>query len=402
MLDRIAEGHFADCSTDEELYETFLRTLKEDGHISKRDAVSSFQYALSIHSAAPRIEAHYQYYDTSVQPSLVVAQDAACPVWVHFDGKQYCSPALDRAQQDVGDVQNPEGLAFDRILGSGAAQSVLYADITSPLFSQFHRTIVSTARDGDTTYRVRYRRESSETPREPLSVNGYGVELALKRTDYIVIDDRQSDAEAHEDNAALEEPLSVDKQPDDTVLDDMNEDILDLKPLTAKELSGLGWKSASFIMASNDPLETLVKVAGDFPKFSSALSKRNASRGLYLEHLRNRDRFLPAGYNVVWMNGQQVQSREMDAFALLQQMRRERGIVGNLRSLGFTGTEAVQVLSHPAIADSKSESSSQRYDYRDHVEGGRVIIWLNDIEKDNRYSTWPGDLPSVSRSISVI
>lgn len=32
----------------------------------------------------------------------MVAQDAACPVWVHFNGKQYCSPALDRAQQNVG------------------------------------------------------------------------------------------------------------------------------------------------------------------------------------------------------------------------------------------------------------------------------------------------------------
>jgi UDP-glucose:glycoprotein glucosyltransferase len=30
---------------------------------------------------------------------LMVAQDAACPVWVHFNGKQYCSPTLERAQQ---------------------------------------------------------------------------------------------------------------------------------------------------------------------------------------------------------------------------------------------------------------------------------------------------------------
>ena len=31
----------------------------------------------------------------------MIAQDAACPVWVHFDGKQYCSPDLERAQQNV-------------------------------------------------------------------------------------------------------------------------------------------------------------------------------------------------------------------------------------------------------------------------------------------------------------
>ena len=102
ILDRIAEGRFAECGSDQELYNTFLHVLQDDGHITTAEALSSFQFALSIHSAAPRIEAHYHYYDTSVEPSLMIAQDAACPVWVHFDGKQYCSPALDRAQQDVG------------------------------------------------------------------------------------------------------------------------------------------------------------------------------------------------------------------------------------------------------------------------------------------------------------
>lgn len=94
-----------DCTTDQELYTTFLQTVRDDGHITSPEAISSLQFALTIRSAAPRIEAHYQYYDTSVEPSLMIAQDAACPVWVHFDGKQYCSPTLDRAQQDVENLK---------------------------------------------------------------------------------------------------------------------------------------------------------------------------------------------------------------------------------------------------------------------------------------------------------
>ena len=100
LLDRIAEGRFAEYVTDKELYEAFITTLQGDGHFSTPEALSAFQFALSIHSAAPRIEAHYQYYNTSVEPLLMVAQDAACPIWVHFDGKQYCSPTLERAQQE--------------------------------------------------------------------------------------------------------------------------------------------------------------------------------------------------------------------------------------------------------------------------------------------------------------
>lgn len=105
LLDRIAEGRFLECGTDQELFETFLQVVQDDGHITDPEALSSFEFALSIHSAVPRVEAHYQYYETSVEPSLMVAQDAACPVWVHFNGKQYCSPALDRAQQDVGSLK---------------------------------------------------------------------------------------------------------------------------------------------------------------------------------------------------------------------------------------------------------------------------------------------------------
>lgn len=31
----------------------------------------------------------------------MVAQDAVCQVWVHYDGEQYCSPTLEHAQQPV-------------------------------------------------------------------------------------------------------------------------------------------------------------------------------------------------------------------------------------------------------------------------------------------------------------
>ena len=304
---------------------------------------------------------------------------------------------MNRAQQDVGKIKNPEALPFDRILGESAdttlQPSVLYADIMSPLFGQFHQLISNTARGGSTSYRIRYRPLAAEQ-RKPLGVGGYGIELALKRTDYIVIDDRQGEEKGAEDTESAEDFATGGEEA--VVLESLDEDISDLKPLTAKELSGLGLKTASFIMASENPFETLIKISQDFPKHSLAISKRNYSRDFVSEHRSNRETFLPAGYNVILMNGQQVQSRQLDAFALLEQMRRERSIVGNLKRLGLTGSDAVQLLSNPAIADSKAGSDAQRYDYRDDLEGGKVIIWLNDIEKDKRYSSWPEEASAVS------
>jgi len=302
-------------------------------------------------------------------------------------------------------VRPPEVLPFDRILGETSdawpPPSILYADINSPLFAQFHQTISRTARNGQTSYRIRYRRPLA-TSEKSLVVNGYGVELALKRTDYIVIDDRDAGNEITETEASAAETQEI-------VFE--NEELADLKPLSATELLGLGLKTASFIMSSENPFDTLMKVSQDFPKHSSAITKRNISTSLVEEHRSNRELLLPAGYNIVWMNGAQIEARQMNAFALLESMRRERYLVKSLQGLGLSGSEVVRLLSHSAITKAKVEGEAQRYDYRDEIEGGKVIIWLNDIEKDKRYENWPahssallqrtfpGQLPQVRRDI---
>lgn len=94
LLDRIAEGHFDRASTDRDLYNLFIQTLHEDGHFANQESLSSFQFALSIHSTAPRIEAHYQFYNASVLPSVQEKAESGCEDWVYFDGRQYCTPDL--------------------------------------------------------------------------------------------------------------------------------------------------------------------------------------------------------------------------------------------------------------------------------------------------------------------
>jgi UDP-glucose:glycoprotein glucosyltransferase len=69
--------------------------------MSDPETLSSYQFALSMRSSAPRIEAHYQFYHTAVEPSLKANEETSCPVWVLFNGKQYCSPALDEAHGEI-------------------------------------------------------------------------------------------------------------------------------------------------------------------------------------------------------------------------------------------------------------------------------------------------------------
>lgn len=100
LLDRIAEGAFLDSTTDKALYERFLDILHQDGHFATPESLSTFKLALSLRTAAPRIEAHYQYYDTAVTPSLGDAADN-CEQWVLFDKKKYCSATLSDPEGSV-------------------------------------------------------------------------------------------------------------------------------------------------------------------------------------------------------------------------------------------------------------------------------------------------------------
>ena len=95
ILDRVSEGYFDEKTTEQELYTAFVDLLYSDGHITQPEGLASFEFALSVRSAAPRIESHYQFYKTSVEPSLVAEQTKACDIWVSFHGKQYCSVHLD-------------------------------------------------------------------------------------------------------------------------------------------------------------------------------------------------------------------------------------------------------------------------------------------------------------------
>jgi UDP-glucose:glycoprotein glucosyltransferase len=275
-------------------------------------------------------------------------------------------------------------LPFDRVLGNTSTPaSILYADITSTTFGHFHKTLVKTAREGKTSYRIRHRKALDSEPK-PLIIPGYGVELALKRTDYIVIDDRDD-----EENKSSKPVTETEVKFED-------EEFADLKPLSTSELFDLGLKASSFILQNEDPFDTLVKLSQDFPKYSSAVASHNATEKFVTEHNYNREQLVPAGYNVWWMNGVQFTERQIEALSLLDVLRKERKLINGVRDLGFTGSQAIKLLAHTEISSVKVEDEPQRFDWRDENEGGKVIIWMNDIEKDKRYSDWPSSLAAVS------
>lgn len=91
LLDRIASGEFVNETTDEALYRKFLQVARDDGFLTDSITLSSFNFGLSINSAAPRIEAHYKFYENSLEPLMGVSYKPSCRVWLLWGQRQHCS-----------------------------------------------------------------------------------------------------------------------------------------------------------------------------------------------------------------------------------------------------------------------------------------------------------------------
>lgn len=92
---------------------------------------------------------------------------------------------------------------------------------------------------------------------------------------------------------------------------------------------------------------------------------------------------------------------KVEAFNLLSVMRRERSLINSLRQLGLSGDQGVKLLSHEKIAEKIETGGTNRFDIRDDLEGGNVIVWMNDLEKDSRYKQWPVGIRNVQLPSSV-
>lgn len=111
------------------------------------------------------------------------------------------------------------------------------------------------------------------------------------------------------------------------------------------------------------------------------------------------------------LNGMPLPESSVDPFALLRIMRRERKFVTDIQGLSshLSTKQARDVLMHEGIGAAASGGSTSRgrdvalspevlgdiFDAGDKQEGGGLILWWNDLEKDKRYKTWSKDLKDV-------
>lgn len=179
-------------------------------------------------------------------------------------------------------------------------------------------------------------------------------------------------------------------------------------------LAELGLRATSLILSSSSPLEAFVSITSNFPLLASQLSTLVPSVSADLEEeIGTFQMTSPLSQRPSFhLNGIALPESSVDPFALLRIMRRERKFVGDILSLSseMSPRQARDVLMNEEIGALASGGATSKgrdvtfgpevlgdiFDAGDDQEGGDLLLWWNDLEKDKRYKTWSKDLQDVS------
>ncbi|EJC97612.1 uncharacterized protein FOMMEDRAFT_171561 [Fomitiporia mediterranea MF3/22] len=411
-----------DTLSPEAIHQATLKTATLLGYLQDPESYASVELQIALHAAAPKVQAFYQFYVDQKYPTL----GEECGSWVEWYGERVCDldtlvrfaghEMIDADEQITNTTYiRPKLLPFDHILPDPSRSleppprtAIFYASPTSRNFRELHSYLYKLA--STPKPRVEYVfRHIPTLPDGDESIgksylSGYGVALDLKKTDYLAVDDRRSASRDPLDGDASTEVQDEEIDLIKTLLDQYPESsVTDASSsLSEEELRIISIKATQLVANSSDPLTTLKHLSQNFPKYASGLSQRIIlNNSLVAEVLDNRMK-AAGGVNMMWLNGITVQETDLTPLGLLRILRKERGVVQSLTSLGLSSGQAVDLLTHKAIGLAQSESAEvldALFDASDRPEGGDAIVWWNDLTKDSRYAKWNPSLTGLLRQL---
>ncbi|KAF1769585.1 hypothetical protein GCK72_001402 [Caenorhabditis remanei] len=163
--------------------------------------------------------------------------------------------------------------------------------------------------------------------RSPVSLSGYGVELAIKNTEYKAVDTSKVE-DLPENLHGLNFKILKQKHPNqqkelDSLIDNL-EKVGEIVPLKKWQLTDLGYKTCEKILENGSDLEGIEKLLQDFPSHARTISHRTLNETL-LKSIKKSQELLQSsgignGLNVLTINGRIITARDerIDLFSLAE------------------------------------------------------------------------------------
>lgn len=387
--------------SDKEKFETMLAAASR---FLLPSQLRILKLSLSVRAYSPKVETFQQIVLDRGLPST-----GECGAVVDVAGQLTCDAREVRKLVEGAAGERPVVYEVDHHFPGGEnakVVAVLYAELGSPEFPVFHQVLKELAIAGKVDYVLRHRVKNQSSRRVRLS--GYGVELAIKSTEYKAQDDTKVQEEGREqeedEEAEVEvegflfsklESLHPEKKEDlNQLRKHLVESQHEMAPMKVWQLQHLSLQAAQRIMSApaDERLSILVQTAQNFPALARSLVRIKVDDKMKREILKNQNTLTQMEVNpsdaALYINGLLLDMEYTTIFTLLDHIRSEDRVIGGLHKLGLEG-EALKTL---LGLDTSEGPQEYGIDIRDSA-----IMWINNIETDKAYRKWPSSTGELLR-----
>uniref|UniRef100_A0A493U0X3 UDP-glucose glycoprotein glucosyltransferase 1 n=1 Tax=Anas platyrhynchos platyrhynchos TaxID=8840 RepID=A0A493U0X3_ANAPP len=318
-----------------------------------------------------------------------------CTLFFAVHGEKTCEfESLGKLLQTASERPKPFLFKGDHRYPASNPESpivILYAEIGTEEFYRFHKLLVLKAEAGEITYILRH--YIANPSKEKVYLSGYGVELAIKSTEYKAKDDTQ--VKGTDVNATVID----ENDPIDEVQGFLFGKLRQLYPDLTEELKEL---RKHLVESTNEmaPLKVWqLQVAARSSEnltvnfCTGTITKTVVSSELRAEIEENQKYFkgtlgLQPGDSALFINGLLIDLDTQDIFSLIDVLRNEARVMEGLHSLGIEGLSLHNVL--------KLNIQPSDSDYAVDIRSP-AISWINNLEVDSRYNSWPYSVQELLR-----
>ncbi|KAL5004899.1 hypothetical protein ScPMuIL_018355 [Solemya velum] len=252
-----------------------------------------------------------RYYSPTIQmyQQMALENSPQCATFVKISGKISCSTSEieDMLAVKVDDDRSSVLYKFDHVYPDTQAEApmvFLYAEIGKDKFQEFHQHLKKLANAKKIQYIFRH--YVGEPLEQQTRLSGYGVELAIKSTEYKAKDDTKVEGEVadedKEDDDGEDEvegfifsklrELYPDKQEDLTKFKNhLVESTTVLTPLKVWQLQDLSFQAAQTVLSasSSEALKVLADISQNFPLRAKSLASTTVNNDVRKEMQKNQE-----------------------------------------------------------------------------------------------------------------
>uniref|UniRef100_A0A4W5PFA1 UDP-glucose ceramide glucosyltransferase-like 1 n=1 Tax=Hucho hucho TaxID=62062 RepID=A0A4W5PFA1_9TELE len=351
--------------------------IKKAGQFLTVLQVNLLKFALSLRSYSPAVHASQQIGSDESPPE-------ACLAFVSVHGQHGCSTKdLKKLLKAAAGRPKPylykNEHRYPGLNKTDVPVVILYAEIGTKKFGSFHKVLAEKAAEGKLIYVLRH--FVAEPRPQKMLLSGYGVELAIKSTEYKAVDDTQVKVNTDEDDIDEVQGFLFGKlkksHPDlQEQLGELRKHLLestnDMAPLKVWELQDLSFQAAARIMSvpTFDALKLMRDLSQNFPSKARSLTRVSVNQEMRREIEENQK----VGY--------QKQH-------ILDTIRGEAKILEGLHNLGIKEENLGKLLRLPMNPVEENYALDIRHP---------AITWINDIETDSMYRSWPSGVQELLRA----